>query len=110
MAYHRQAMKDRNIELKEAMDLMAEVAKKAVRSLGGPAKVLMKVQILDWKNNQIVPQKEMGEILDRILNQGEVSLAFFPYSDQFPLQSLMGKWTDSKKSSEFGVPSSEFQK
>jgi hypothetical protein len=96
MAYHRQAMKDRNIELKEAMDLMAEVAKKAVESLGDPAKVLMKVQILDWKNNQIVPQKEMGEILVGILNQGEVSLAFFPYSDQFPLHTLKEKWNSSK--------------
>ncbi len=96
MAYHRQAMKDLNMELKEAMDLMAEVAKKAVKSLGDPAKVLMKVQILDWKNNQIVPQKEMQEILAGILNQGEVSLAFFPYSDQFPLHSLKEKWNSSK--------------
>jgi len=51
---------------------------------------------LDWKNNQIVPQEEMGEILVGILNQGEVSLAFFPYSDQFPLDSLKENWNSSK--------------
>jgi tetratricopeptide (TPR) repeat protein len=96
MAYHRQAMKDRNMEFKEAIDLMAGVAKKAVKLLGDPSKVLMKIQILDWKNNEIVPQKEMEEILAGILNQGEVSLAFFPYSDQFPLHSLKEKWSSSK--------------
>jgi uncharacterized lipoprotein YddW (UPF0748 family) len=95
MAYHRQAMKDRNMEFKEAIDLMAGVAKKAVKLLGDPSKVLMKIQILDWKNNEIVPQKEMEEILAGILNQGEVSLAFFPYSDQFPLHSLKEKWSSS---------------
>jgi biofilm PGA synthesis lipoprotein PgaB len=93
MAYHRQAMKDRKIELREAIDLMAEVAKKTVRSVGDPSRVLMKVQILDWKNYEVLPQKEVEDILSGILNHGEVSLAFFPYIDQFPLHSLKGRWT-----------------
>ncbi len=63
MAYHRQAMKDRKIELKEAMDLMAEVAQKTVQSVGDPSRVLMKVQILDWKNYEVLPQKEVEKIL-----------------------------------------------
>jgi hypothetical protein len=100
MAYHRQAMKDRNIEMKEAIDLMAEVAKRAVDSVGDPSRVLMKVQIFDWKNNEILPQKEVEEMLARILNQGEVSLAFFPYLDQFSLHVLKGKWNSSNKSPE----------
>ena len=100
MAYHRQAMKDRNIEAKEAIDLMAEVAQKAVKSVGDPSKVLMKVQILDWKSYEVLPQKEAEEILAGILNHGEVSLAFFPYIEQFPFHSLKEKWTPSKKSSE----------
>ena len=97
MAYHRQAMKDRKIELKEAIDLMAEVAQKTVRSVGDPSKVLMKVQILDWKNSEVLPQKEVEEILSGILNRGEVSLAFFPYIDQFPLHSIKGIWTPPSK-------------
>jgi tetratricopeptide (TPR) repeat protein len=105
MAYHRQAMKNRNIETREAIALMAEVAQKAVKSIGDPSKVLMKVWILDWKGNEAVslvaaPQKEIEEILEGILNHGEVSLAFVPYTDQFPLHLLKGKWTSSKKSSE----------
>ncbi len=96
MAYHRQAMKGRNIEVKEAMGLMAEVAQKAVKSVGDPSRVLMKVQILDWKNYEVLSQKEVEEVLAGILNHGEVSLAFFPYLDQFPLHSLKGKWTTTK--------------
>jgi len=105
MAYHRQAMKNRNIEVKEAIGLMAEAAQKAIEAVGDPSKVMMKVWILDWKSNEAVsyelaPRKEIEEILTAILNHGEVSLAFVPYIDQFPLHSLKGKWTSSKKSSE----------
>jgi len=97
MAYHRQTMKELKMEERKAMDLMAEVAQKAVKSVGDPNKVLMKVQILDWKGYEVIPQKEVEEILDGILNQGEVSLAFVPYISQFPLQSLKGKWTMTSK-------------
>jgi tetratricopeptide (TPR) repeat protein len=101
MAYHRQAMRDRNIELKEAIGLIAEVTRKAVEVVGDPSKVLMKVWILDWKengwvNDELVPQKEIEEILTAILNQGEVSLAFVPYIDRFPIDSLKGKWVAPK--------------
>ena len=101
MAYHRQAMKGRNIELKESIDLMAEAAQKAVKSVGDPFRVLMKIWILDWKSNEAVgyelaPQKEIEEILGRVLDQGEVSLAFVPYTHQFPLHQLKGKWTATK--------------
>jgi tetratricopeptide (TPR) repeat protein len=97
MAYHRQAMRDRNIELKEAIGLIAEVTQKAVEVVGDPSKVLMKVWILDWKGNggvsdELVSQKEIEEILTAILNQGEVSLAFVPYIDRFPIYSFKGKW------------------
>lgn len=101
MAYHRQAMKGRNIELKESVDLMAEAAQKAVKSVGDPHRVMMKLWILDWKTNEAVgfdlaPQKEIEEVLGKILNQGEVSLAFVPYTHQFPLHQLKRKWSGSK--------------
>jgi len=97
MAYHRQAMRDRNIGGREAIDLMTEVAQKAIQSVGDPSKVLMKLQIYDWKNYEVVPQKEMEEILTKILGHGEVSLAFFPYIHYYPFHSLKGKWTTPKK-------------
>jgi hypothetical protein len=79
-----------------AMDLMTEVAQKAIQSVGDPSKVLMKLQIYDWKRNEAVPQKEIEEILTKILNEGKVSLAFYPYFNQFPLRLFKGKWTSLK--------------
>jgi hypothetical protein len=101
MAYHRQAMKGRGIELKESIDLMAEAARKAIQSIGDPSRVMMKLWILDWKSNEVVgyelaPQKEIEEILGKILEQGAVSLAFVPYIHQFPLHQLKGRWTSTK--------------
>jgi biofilm PGA synthesis lipoprotein PgaB len=96
MAYHRQAMQERGMEKERAMDIMAEVAQKVIRSAGDPSKVLMKLQIYDWKKNEAVPQKEVEEILTRILSQGNVSLAFYPYFNAFPLHLFKGKWTSLK--------------
>ena len=101
MAYHRQAMKDRKIEGREAIGLMAEAAQKAIEIVGDPSRVLMKIWTLDWKRNgavryDLASGKEIEEILTAILNQGEVSLAFVPYVDQLPLHSLKGKWSSPK--------------
>ncbi len=99
MAYHRQAMKDRNIEAGEAIGLMAEATRKAIEGVGDPSKVLMKVWILDWKNNGMVrndlaPRKEIEDALTAILSRGKVSLAFVPYIDPFPVDSFKEKWTN----------------
>ena len=99
MAYHRQAMKDRNIGEKEAIALMAEAAHKAVEVVGDTSRVLMKVWTLDWKKNgavgyDLAQGKEIEEVLTAVLNHGELSLAFVPYTDQLPLHSLKGKWTN----------------
>jgi hypothetical protein len=53
---------------------------------------MMKVQVLDWKRYEVIPAKEVETLLDGILSEGEVSLTFVPYIDQFPLPSLKRKW------------------
>jgi len=93
MAYHRQTMKELNMEGKKAIDLMAEVAEKAVKTIGDPARVMIKIQILDWKGYEVIPKGEVEEVLAAVLNHGEVSLAFVPYTEQFPLHLLKGRWT-----------------
>ena len=97
MAYHRQTMKESNMEERKAIGLMAEVAGNAIQWVGDPSQVLMKVQIFDWKSSEVLPQKEVEEVVTGILNHGEVSLAFVPYMNQFPLQALKGKWAVSKQ-------------
>ena len=96
MAYHRQTMKELDMEEQKAMDLMVEVAQKAVQSIGDPSKVIMKIQVLDWKDYELIPPKEVETLLTGVLEQGEVSLAFVPYIHQFPLHQLKGKWITSK--------------
>ena len=93
MAYHRQTMYELNMEARKAMDLMGDVAQRAVKSIGDPSQVMMKVQVLDWKSYEIIPVKEEETLLDGILRHGEVSLAFVPYVHQFPLRQLKGKWS-----------------
>ncbi len=97
MAYHRQAMKGRKIGLQEAFELMVEVTQKALHRVGHPSQLVMKIWVLDWKTNEAVgfdlaPQKEIETILEKILKQGEVSLAFVPYTPHFPLGKLKEKW------------------
>jgi len=97
MAYHRQAMRDQHMDEKKAIELMAEVARKAVQSVGDPYQVMMKIQIVDWKSYDVVPRGEAERVLEKILEQGEVSLAFVPYTELFPLQLLKKKWATSSK-------------
>ncbi len=97
MAYHRQAMRSRNISIKEALDLMSDVAGKAVEEVKDPARVMMKIWILDWKTNEtinykFISEKEVSEIISRYLDKGDVSLAFVPYIHQFPFHLLKGNW------------------
>ena len=96
MAYHRQTMKELGMEEVQAIDLMAEVAQKAVSLVGDPSKVLMKVQILDWKSYEVIPKKEVEELLAQMMIHGNVSLAFVPYIEQFPLQQLKGQWAPAQ--------------
>ena len=95
MTYHRQTMKELNMDEKKIIDLMAEMARKAIKTVGDPAKVLMKVQILDWNSHEVIPKKEVDGILTEILNHGDVSLAFVPYIYQFPFYELREKWTNT---------------
>jgi tetratricopeptide (TPR) repeat protein len=96
MAYHRQTMMEQNLDERKAMDLMAEVAWRAIRLVGDPHKVLMKVQTFDWNNREVIPEGEVRGVLAAILDQGPVSLAFAPAIDQFPFYLLKKKWSANK--------------
>jgi hypothetical protein len=56
----------------------------------------MKIQVVDWKSNEVIPQKEVEKVLAGVLNQGPVSLAFVPYADRFPLHLFREKWNTSE--------------
>ncbi len=93
MAYHRQTMRELNMEKERSIKLMSDVSQKAIDMIGDPHKVLMKIQILDWKVYDLIPEKEVNDILTEILKHGNVSLAFVPYIHQFPFHLLKDKWS-----------------
>jgi hypothetical protein len=58
---------------------------------------MMKIQIMDWKSYEVIPTKEVDEVLTGIFAHGNVSVAFVPYIDQFPIHLLKGKWNSPAK-------------
>jgi hypothetical protein len=58
---------------------------------------MMKVQILDWKTYELLPAKEIDEILSRVLTEGNLSLVFVPYVNSFPLQQFKARWNEGSK-------------
>jgi hypothetical protein len=97
MAYHRQAMKELKIDSKQATDLTAEVARKAVLSVPEAPQVMIKIQVMDWKNYEVVSRKEVERIVERVLEQGDVSLVFVPDTPLFPLHLLKKRWETRSK-------------
>lgn len=93
MLYHRQALKELNMERENAINLMVNVSQKAINLIRDPSRVLVKLQILDWQTYEVIPEREISDILSVILKQGEVSVAFVPYIQRFPLHLLKGKWS-----------------
>jgi len=96
MAYHRQTMRELDMGERRAIELMGEVTEKAVKQVGDPSRVLMKIQLFDWNSNEVIPQKEVEEVLAGVLNHGPISLAFVPYVDQFDLRLLRERWSANK--------------
>ena len=95
MAYHRQTMRELKMEDTHVVRLMAEVAQKAVASVGDPSRVMMKLQVLDWSSYEVLAREEVEAILNPILGSGHVSLAFVPYLEQFPFHLLKKTWDPS---------------
>jgi hypothetical protein len=59
-----------------------------LKTVEDPNRILMKVQLTDWKTQKQIPDDEADKVFERINNQGRVSLAFIPYSPQVPLQVI----------------------
>lgn len=97
MAYHRQVMKELKIDSKQAMDLTAEVTRKAILSVPEAPQVMIKIQVMDWKSYEVVSRKEVERIVERVLEQGDVSLAFVPDTPLFPLHLLKKKWENRSR-------------
>lgn len=88
MAYHRQMEKELQLSEAAAYRKISAMTATLLKLMDDPYKILMKVQMTDWKTLRQISPYEANQVFERINDQGRVSLAFIPYSPKFPLQVI----------------------
>jgi len=83
MSYHRQIGRELSYTPHEAIEAIGVLSRQAAAMTGDAARVIVKVQSLDWETHALIP----GEELDRALGAATpgVSLAFVRGPDDPPL-------------------------
>ncbi|MEK7689111.1 MAG: poly-beta-1,6-N-acetyl-D-glucosamine N-deacetylase PgaB [Deltaproteobacteria bacterium] len=93
MAYHRQMQGELKKEPYEIHGLIEKMANEAVRLVGEPKKVLMKLQTINWNTSQPLPEQEVIGLLKKLKEVDNISIAVAPYRRDFPF----GELADRKK-------------
>ncbi|MBI5894088.1 MAG: family 10 glycosylhydrolase [Deltaproteobacteria bacterium] len=88
MAYHLQMQDELKKESPYIERLIESMTREAVERVGSPSKVIMKVQTIDWNTSRPLADKEVLELLKRINNVNNVSLAVVPYRIDFPFNAM----------------------
>lgn len=90
MAYHRQIMEELHISYGETLDLVTRMTRDAILMAGGPDRVLIKIQALDWNTELPLPAGELRQFLDAVLAGGSPGLVYVRGRNPPPL-APMGK-------------------
>ncbi|MBW2107773.1 MAG: family 10 glycosylhydrolase [Deltaproteobacteria bacterium] len=90
MAYHRQMRHELELSQNAAYNKISTMTAQALALVNNPHRILMKVQMTDWKTRKAIPPDEAGKVFQLISDQGEVSLAFIPYCPSSPLNVIGG--------------------
>ncbi len=88
MAYHRQMEEELEKGGPEVRGLIREMASKAGIAVGDPKRVLIKLQTIDWKTGQPLPDEEVVGLIRTLRSTSGVSLAVVPYRSDFPFFEL----------------------
>ncbi len=88
MAYHRQMREELQLSEEATYNKIAHMTAIMLKLVDNPNKVLMKVQMADWKTRKQISPYEANQVFNKINSQGRVSLAFIPYSPTFPLNVI----------------------
>ncbi len=88
MAYHRQIREELRLSEEATYNKIAHMTATMLKLVDNPHKVLMKVQMADWKTRKQISPYEANQVFNRINSQGRVSLAFIPYSPTLPLNVI----------------------
>jgi len=88
MSYHRQIRKELSLSGEEALGVLSTMSRRAVREVGRPERVIMKVQSLDWDTHQLLPGEELDRALEAAAPMEGVSLAFVRSRSDPPLDVI----------------------
>jgi biofilm PGA synthesis lipoprotein PgaB len=88
MAYHRQIRKELQLSEAAAYEKISTMTERLLNLMDDPHKILMKVQMTDWKTRKQIPTYEADKVFEKINGHGKVSLAFIPYSASTPLDLI----------------------
>jgi biofilm PGA synthesis lipoprotein PgaB len=88
MAYHRQMAEELDKGPEEVKELIGRMVEEAVRIVGEPHKVLIKLQTIDWNTREPISNAEVVALIRSIRGIEDVSLAVVPYRADFPFQEL----------------------
>jgi biofilm PGA synthesis lipoprotein PgaB len=82
MAYQDQMMKELGISLDEAGALIAGNTENAINEMGNPARVIMKIQTMDWTNRAPLPSKKIRYIYQKVESaSANVGIALAPWEN-----------------------------
>ncbi|MBI5562985.1 MAG: tetratricopeptide repeat protein [Deltaproteobacteria bacterium] len=87
MAYHRQMADELGQSPERVAAMIDKMSADAIAEVGGKGKVLMKLQTVDWKTGEPLPQSEVVGLIRGLKRRG-VSLAVVPYRPGFPFYEL----------------------
>src|SRR3990170_7056891 len=88
MAYHQQMQGELKKEQYEIYSLIERMTAEAVRLVGEPHRVLIKLQTIDWDTSRPLPAREVINLAKKVQEAGNISLAVVPYRKDFPFTEL----------------------
>ncbi len=89
MAYHRQMQDELGLTLEETLNEIARLTERAVDMAEDPARVLVKVQVVDWRNSRLLPPEETEKVLRAVGKKPGIHIAIVPYQPDFPMDTLI---------------------
>lgn len=88
MAYHIQMGEELGLEGRSLYRTVAQLVENALSKVIDPEKLLVKLQIADWKSKKSVSHDEINKILRIVKNKGNTSVAFVPYYGNFDFRKI----------------------
>lgn len=83
MAYQDQIMKELEVSLDEAGDLIKENTDKAIEAMGSPKRVIMKIQTIDWDTSKELSLKQIRFIYQKVeFVSPDVGIALAPWENR----------------------------